>query len=254
MVRMQIPSNYDWPGNLREYKGSETTAYVVEKMGGASVCAACHLPFAPGAGRSFTVRLETNEPSDTPIRRFSTAVTHTECKPAEMIVDTSASLTAPAEHNFKSVWGYIIGDGAQKLEEGFPYFVYGIDDSESMTSGSGEQTDILVSGLIKTGFAMSRSDKMAEVLAAAAEVAGKVEMKGQWSSPTSLELDTTKDAPVQFSMARVDADAAFRASVDRTGYLLVICGTGIKFHSGSFDAAAAALAGKLVAALIPVVR
>lgn len=172
---MPITSNIAWDRRLEAFKGRDTAQYIETVIAGARSCAACQLPFGPGAALSLTVDIaEGVDPQGTVSLTFDAAVCHRQCQERGFSVREAVGMMG----DLSSVGACLVlscGAGTVNI----PVLAYTLVPSLVFGEPGGEMTSALVSALLNHGFRMSFNAGYREIVQSAVPAGDTC---GRWGS------------------------------------------------------------------------
>ena len=246
---VSIPTNFDWPTELRQFKQDDTARFVVGVMQPASTCADCEQPMAADEAKSLTVDVTTNEPvpaGSFPVRRFESYVTHSRCKSSELTVRRDPSLVPLAETDVTWIYAKLIISGQE-----LPFVVYRLASNNQLIIERGERVDVQANHLLSAGFTMNPSPDMGDLVETTIGAGPAEHAFGRWDESGLLQLIVTVNG-IDDVLVSIDVDDdTFRDAVNGMGGLLWITGTGVEVdtHTATWALEAAAARGTLIAGL-----
>lgn len=243
---MSIPTNFDWPTELRQFKQDDTERFAVGIMQPASTCADCEQPMAADEAKSLTVDVITNEPvpaGSLPVRRFETYVTHSRCKSSELTVRRDPSLVPLAETDVTWIYATLMISG-----QGLPFVVYRLASNQFVIE-RGERVDAQAAYLLSAGFTMNPSPDMGNLVEATFGAGPAEHAFGRWDEAGRLQLIVRVNGIDDVAVSIDVDDDTFRDAVNGMGGLLWITGSGVEVdtHAGTWALEAAAVRGTLMA-------
>jgi hypothetical protein len=244
---MPIASNVAWDGRLEDFKGRDTAQYIETVLATANRCAACRLPFGPGADLSLTVDItEGRDRNGSICLAFDPAVCHLQCQEAGLQVhQATGCIGEPA-----SVGARLVLDCDGPGQTNIPVLAYTLVPSLVFGEPGGEMTSVLVSGLLNHGFQLSLSDSYGEIAQQARLVQDTFTCTVGGGGAVELHVDGALMHSQQLN--RSDPGDALWLEGARAGHVLIISGDNLVFTETGLELSAAARLGTLVTGAVPV--
>jgi hypothetical protein len=245
---MPITSNVAWDARVETFKGRDTAQYIKSVMAAARRCAACGLPFGPGAALALTVEIiEGCDTEGTVSLTFDPAVYHLQCQQPGLSVSQATDCIGD---DLSSIGARPVLNRGGAGQTKIPVLAYTLVPSLVFGEPGGEMTSALVSALLNHGFQMALSDSYGEIARQAVPVRdtctctiggdGAVELRVDGALMHSQQLD------------RTDTGDVIWLEGARAGHVLVISGDNLAFTDTGLELSAAARVGTLVTGAVPV--
>lgn len=242
---MPITSNVAWDGRLEAFKGRDTARYVETVKASASRCAACRLPFGPGAALSLMVFVTEGRDVDGNLSLdLDPVVCHLQCQGPGLTVREALGVV----EGVISIGARLVLGGGSSGTVAVPVLAYTLVPNVVIGEPGGEMTSALVSVLLNHGFKMSASASYGEILQRAVPARDTCRCTLARRGEVQLHVDGLLMCSQQLDRRNPhDADWLQAA---REGRVLVISGDNLTLTDTGLELTAAARLGTLVTGFV----
>lgn len=242
---MPITSNVAWDGRLEAFKGRDTARYVETVKASARRCAACRLPFGPGAALSLMVFVtEGRDVDGNSSLAFDPVVCHLQCQGPGLTVREALGVV----EGVISIGARLVLGGGSSGTVAVPVLAYTLVPNVVIGEPGGEMTSALVSVLLNHGFKMSASASYGEILSRAVPARDTCRCTLARRGEVQLHVDGLLMCSQQLDR-RNRHDAAWLQAA-REGRVLVISGDNLTLTDTGLELTAAARLGTLVTGFV----
>ncbi|MFE4837922.1 hypothetical protein ACFRAU_24970 [Arthrobacter sp. NPDC056691] len=243
---MPITSNVVWDARLETFKGRDTAHYIDSVIATTHRCAACRLPFGPGAALSLTVDItEGLDREGRVCLTFDPAVHHLQCRQAGLKVHQATGF--PGEQTALGARLVLAWGGAG--ETNIPVLAYTLLPSLVFGKPGGEMTSALVSALVNHGFQLSFNDTYGDIVRQARPVRDTCTRTVGTDGAVELRMDGALMHSQQLDPMDPRDNTWLEAAT--AGHILVISGDNLGFTDTGLQLSAAAHLGTLVTGAVP---